>query len=164
MRRRCSAALGACLCAAALANPAEQTARIEARSADLVLVGVVAGETLRLHISRLEDNSPVRDAVVTVNFRGAAHPAAALVDGGYELQAPELALPGATALEFEILRGTTSERLGGTLKVAATAASAGGGDSGNTGMIRQLAWWVLNFAVCGGFLVLWSRRKRSDES
>jgi hypothetical protein len=27
---------------------------------------------------------------------------------------------------------------------------------------RQLGWWVLNFAVCIGFLWLWQRRKRHD--
>jgi hypothetical protein len=25
-------------------------------------------------------------------------------------------------------------------------------------------WWVLNFAVCGAFLLLWTRRKKPADS
>ena len=38
--------------------------RIEARSADLLAVGTVQGDRMTIHLSRILDNAPVRDAVV----------------------------------------------------------------------------------------------------
>ena len=140
--------------------PTPPPARVEARSADYVLIGVVRGGALDIHLSRALDNSPVRDATVSVSFRGAPHPATALVDGGYEIRVPELALPGTTAMEFDVSAGGSAQRLSGTLQVAAPA---GRSDEAASGSIRQIAWWILNFAVCGAFLVIWSRRgKKAD--
>jgi hypothetical protein len=140
------------------ATPASAPARIEARSRDLLAVGVLQGETMTIHVSRLLDNAPVRDAVVTVYFRGGSYPTVAQVDGSYSLQARELALPGATAMEFHVTSGGTEDKLTGTLQVA------GSGDgSVGSGSVRQLGWWVLNFAVCGAFLWLWARRKKPAE-
>lgn len=130
-------------------------ARIEARSADLVVVGVLQGETLTIRVSRLLDNAPVRDAAVAVAFRGATYPTVAQVDGGYSFHAGELALPGTTAMEFRVNIGGSEEKLTGTLQVA-----TGSDNIDNSGSVRQLGWWVLNFAVCGGFLVLLARRKK----
>ena len=147
----------------ALADPlAAAVTRIEARSADYYLVGVVHGDTLDIHVSRGLDNTPVRDATLSVVFRGAAHPAVAQVDGGYTLKSPELALPGTTALEFDLSSGGTEQKLSGVLDVARPTAKA---DEDLSGNVRQIAWWILNFAVCGAFLVLWSRRgnKNADE-
>ncbi len=132
-------------------------ARIEARSADLLVVGVLQGGTLSIHVSRLLDNSPVRDASVAVAFRGAAYPTVAQVDGGYSLASRELAVPGTTAMEFRVNAGGTEERIPGTLQVAA---ENDGGSDGGSGSLRQAGWWILNFAVCGGFLVLLARRKK----
>jgi hypothetical protein len=140
-------------CALAAAPP-----RIEARSADLVVVGVLQGETLTIHVSRLLDNAPVRDAAVAVTFRGGNYPTVAQVDGGYKLQARELAVPGTTAMEFRVSGGGIEEQLTGTLQVAAD-----NDGSDNSGSVRQLGWWVLNFAVVGGFLVLLARRKKRAE-
>jgi hypothetical protein len=30
-------------------------------------------------------------------------------------------------------------------------------------MARQMWWWALNFAVCIGFLMLWSRRRKARQ-
>ena len=140
--------------------PAPAPARVEARSADYVLIGVVRGDALDIHLSRALDNSPVRDATVSATFRGAPHPATALVDGGYEIRAPELALPGTTAMEFDVSAGGSAQKLSGALQVTAPA---GRTDEAASGSIRQIAWWILNFAVCGAFLVIWSRRgKKAD--
>src|ERR1700734_3960226 len=104
---------------------------------------------------RLEDNAPVRDAEVALVLRGATHPATALPDGGYAVVTPDLALPGAAAVRIEVTSSGTRQDLAGTLQP--TAAAAATEDKGTS---RQLGWWVLNFAVCIGFLWLWQRRKR----
>ncbi len=120
--------------------------RIEARSADLLAVGLVRGDRMSIHLSRLLDNSPVRDAAITVMLRGASHPATAEIDGSYTMQTKDLVLPGSVAVEFQVAQSTGAENLKGTLQVAGPAGHA---DDRNNA--RQLWWWVLNFAVCIGF-------------
>ena len=144
--------------AAAAAEPSAP-ARIEARSADLVAVGLVRGDRLSIHLSRLIDNAPVRDAAVTVVLRGAAHPATAEADGSFTLRSPDLAVPGAAAVEIRVTQAAAQETLKGTLQVAA---APGQPEDKNTA--RQLWWWVLNFAVCIGFLWLISRRRKAAQS
>ncbi|MGH9561527.1 MAG: hypothetical protein ACRD3S_08735, partial [Terracidiphilus sp.] len=80
---------------AAKAAESGAPARIEARSADLLAVGLVHGDRMAIHLSRVIDNAPVRDAAVTVVLRGASHPTTAQSDGSYTLQTKDLALPGA---------------------------------------------------------------------
>jgi len=138
---------------------AAMPSRIEARSSDLVVVGLLQGDSMTIHISRLLDNAPVRDAQLGVAFRGATYPTVAQVDGGYTFQARELTLPGAVAMEFHIVIGGSEEKLSGTLQISAAAGKADAG-----GSARQYYWWVLNFAVCGAFLLLWARRKKPSES
>ena len=129
-------------------------ARIEARSAELLAVGLVHGDRMSIHLSRLIDNAPVRGAAVTVVLRGASHPATAEADGSFTLQTPDLTLPGAAAVEFQVWQAAAHETLRGTLQVAA-------GQSEDKNSARQLWWWVLNFAVCIGFLWLISRRRKA---
>jgi hypothetical protein len=126
--------------------------RVEARSSDLVAVGVVHDDKMSIHVSRIADNAPVRDAVISVVVRGTAHPTTAETDGSYTLQTPDLKLPGAAAIDFQIGQGSTSQSLKGTLDVAAAAAE-------DRNANRQLWWWVLNFSVCGAAFWLFSRRK-----
>jgi hypothetical protein len=145
------------LAAAAAEPPAP--ARIEARSNDLLAVGLLRGDRLTMHLSRLIDNAPVRDAAVTVVLRGEAHPATAEADGSFTLQTPELALPGAAAVEIRVAEGAAQETLKGTLQGAAAADK-----SEDKNSARQLWWWVLNFAVCIGFLWLVSRRRKSKQA
>jgi hypothetical protein len=133
-------------------------ARIEARSADLLAVGLVRDDRMTIHLSRVIDNAPVRDAAVTVVLRGASHPVTAETDGSYTLQTKDLELPGAAAVEFDVAEAGGHESLKGTLQVAAAGKSADGNSA------RQLGWWVLNFAVCIGFLWLISRRRKSAQS
>lgn len=173
MRRRPSFVRACVLAASALAAtvfaaaPAESAppapsappARIEARSADLLAVGLVQDGRMTLHLSRVIDNAPVRDAVVTVVLRGASYPATAQTDGSYTLQTKDLALPGAAAVEFQVAQAGGQQSLKGTLQVAAA-----GGKSEDGNSARQLGWWVLNFAVCIGFLWLISRRRKSAQS
>ena len=136
-------------------------ARIEARSADFLAVGLVRDDKMSIHISRLMDNAPVRDAVINVLLRGSAHPATAEVDGGYSLQTKDLTLPGAATVEFQISQGAVHESLKGTLDIAAGAAA---GQTDDKNSARQLWWWVLNFAVCFGVLWLISRRKKEAKA
>jgi hypothetical protein len=140
---------------AASASAASAAARVEARSAHLLAVGTVHGERMTVHLSRLEDNAPVRDAEVAVVLRGATHPATALADGGYAVETPDLALPGAAAVRIEVTSSGTRQDLDGTLQPPPRPEP-----SEEKGSSRQLGWWVLNFAVCIGFLWLWQRRKR----
>ena len=132
------------------------SARVEARSEDLLAVGLVHGDRMSIHLSRLSDNAPVRDAAVTVVLRGAAHPAIAEADGSYTLQAQELALSGKAAVEIQVAQSAARETLKGTLQIA-----AGADRSQDKNSARQLWWWVLNFAVCIGFLWLYSRRRKA---
>ena len=167
MRRRPSFVRACVLAASALAAtvfvaaPAESAppARIEARSADLLAVGLVQDGRMTIHLSRVIDNAPVRDATVTVVLRGASHPATAETDGSFTLQTKDLSLPGAAAVEFEVAGAGGQQSLKGTLQVTA---AGGKPEDGNS--VRQLGWWVLNFAVCIGFLWLISRRRKSAQS
>jgi len=139
------------------AADAVPTPRVEARSADIVAVGVVHGDVMTIHLSRVLDNAPLHDAAVTLTLRGSAHPAIAEADGSYTVHTPDLALPGSAAVVFTVGQANAEQRLTGTLQIPGT-----GNDSSN-GTARQYGWWALNFAVCIGFLYLWSRRKKSDD-
>jgi len=140
--------------AGAAAPESIPAARVEARSADLLAVGTVHGDRMTIHVSRIIDNAPVRDAAVTVLLRGATHPTIAETDGSYSLQTPDLSLPGAAAMQFQVVHAGGREELKGTLQIA--DAQGNPSDKNNA---RQLGWWVLNFAVCIGILMLWRRRK-----
>jgi hypothetical protein len=146
----------AAIAAAALAAGA--TLRVEARSADLLAVALVHDDRMIIHLSRVLDNAPVRDAALTVLLRGAAHATVAESDGSYTLQTADLKLPGSATVEFQIAQPTGTEALKGTLQVA-----AGARVSEDKNSARQLGWWVLNFAVCIGFLWLWSRRRKPQQ-
>jgi hypothetical protein len=113
-----------------------------------------------IRISRSIDNAPVRDAAVTVTLRGVTHPTTAEADGSFTLQTRDLALPGAAAVEFQVVQAAAQETLKGRLQVAGGA----GGSAGDKNSARQLWWWVLNFAVCIGFLALISRRRKAAQN
>jgi hypothetical protein len=134
------------------------SSRVEARSADLLVVGVVHDDKMSIHVSRLVDNAPVRDAAITIVLRGTAHATTAETDGSYSLQTKDLTLPGAAAVEFQIGQGAARESLKGTLDIAAAA-----GQADNKNNARQLWWWALNFGVCFGVLWLISRRRKAAQ-
>jgi hypothetical protein len=133
--------------------------RVEGRSADLLVVGVVHDDKMSIHVSRPVDNAPVRDAAITVMLRGTAHSASAETDGSYSLQTKDLTLPGAAAVEFQISQGAAHESLKGTLDIAPAA-----GQADNKNNSRQLWWWALNFGVCFGVLWLISRRRKAAQT
>ncbi len=143
----------------AFGAPAAAPARIEARSADLLVVGLVQGDAMTINVSRLLDNAPVHDATVAVAFRGRTYPATAQIDGSYLVNSPGLKLPGAIAMEFHVTFAGTEQTLAGNLQVGAA-----GDKADDSGSARQMYWWVLNFAVCGAFLLLWTRRKKGSDS
>jgi hypothetical protein len=153
-------ALAVLVAAVAASAAAAALPRVEARSDDLMAVGVVRDDKMIIHLSRIVDNSPVRDAAMTVVLRGAAHATTAETDGSYTLQTKDLALPGAAAVEFQVNQGSAHENLKGTLEISA----AGGQPEDKSSNARQLWWWVLNFAVCIGFLWLFTRRRKSAKS
>jgi hypothetical protein len=150
---------GALAHAALAAAVAPGNARVEARSSDLLAVGVVHDDTMSIHVSRLADNAPVRDAAVSVVLRGTLHAATAEADGSYSMRTKDLTLPGVAAVDFEIDLGSAKQRLKGTLE---NAAAAGQEDDRNSS--RQLWWWVLNFAVCGAALWLFSQRRKAAKA
>jgi hypothetical protein len=158
-----AAAAFAALCIAATAFAAASgespaPARVEARSTDLLAIGVARDDKMTIRLSRLLDNAPVRDAAVTVTLRGVTHPTTAEADGSFTLQTKDLAIPGAAAVEFQVAQTASRETLKGTLQVAGA-----GGASEDKNTARQLWWWVLNFAVCIGFLLLISRRRKAAQ-
>jgi hypothetical protein len=128
--------------------------RVEARSSDLLVVGIVRSDTMSIHVSRIADNAPVKDAVITVVLRGVSHPATAETDGGYSLRTEDLTLPGTAAVDFQVTQGNSRQSLRGTLEMGAVS-----GESEDKNSARQLWWWVLNFTVCGVAFWLFSRRK-----
>jgi hypothetical protein len=144
--------------AGAAAAASGSAARVEARSGDLLAVGLLHGDRLSIRLSRVLDNSPVHDAVVAVVLRGTTYPTVAEADGSYALTAKDLTLPGEAAVEFRVTEGQDHESLGGILKVASAAVPTD--DHGNG---RQMWWWALNFGVCIGFLWLFSRRRKNAQ-
>jgi hypothetical protein len=152
-------AAGCALLAALPGRAADEpaAARLEARSESLLAVGIVRADRMSIRVTRVVDNAPVSDAVLTVLLRGVAHPTVAEADGSYTLQTDDLRLPGPASLEFQVTQGTTRQALKGTLLVA-----GGGAKPDEKNAARQLWWWVLNFAVCIGFLMLISRRLKSS--
>jgi len=145
-----------CAVAAPDAPPPTPPSRVEARSADLLAVGIVHDDQMAIHLSRLLDNAPVHDAVITVLLRGTLHPTIAEADGSYTLKTKDLALPGAVALVFQVAQGDAHENLDGTLQITSIPAK-----TEDQNGARQMGWWVLNFAVCIGFLMLLSRRRKA---
>lgn len=141
---------------AADAVAGKATARVEARSADLLAVGIVQDDRMVVHLSRLLDNAPVRDAALTVLLRGVVHPTKAEADGSYTVQSKDLGLPGSAAVVFQVAGEGLHEDVTGALEITGTADKPEDKNSA-----RQLGWWVLNFAVCIGFLMLWSRRRKA---
>ncbi len=116
------AGLARCSCAWATgvwAADAAAISRVEARSNDLLAVGVVHDDKMIIHISRLADNAPVRDAVVT--RRVARHGAPDDRRSRRQLfrcRRKDLALPGAAAVDFQVGQGGSQESLKGTLDIA----------------------------------------------
>jgi hypothetical protein len=147
-------ALAVAAAAAAWAADAPGLPRVEARSSDLLAVGIVRGDTMNIHVSRVADNAPVRDAVITVILRGVSHPATAETDGGYSLKTQDLTLPGAAAVDFQVSQGSSQQSLKGTLEIGAA-----GSEPEDKNSSRQNWWWVLNFTVCGLAFWMFSRRK-----
>ena len=141
----------------ACAAEAAAAARVEARSTDFLAVGMVRGDTMDIHLSRLLDNAPVPNAAVTVTFRGKSYATTAQLDGGYSVKAQALRLPGSAAVAFKIAYAGRTESLDGTMRIVA---QAGADQDSGKGGLRQLLWWVLNFAVCIGFLWLIARRRK----
>ena len=148
--------VGASMPAAADQDTMALVPRVEARSADLLAVGVVHGDRMIVHLSRLSDNAPVRDAALTVLLRGIVHPTTAEADGSYSLQTKDLDLPGSVSVVFQTAQGNVRHDLSGLLQIDAPQPQA---ESKNSA--RQLWWWVLNFAVCIGFLQLWVKRNKA---
>jgi hypothetical protein len=148
----------AALSAALAAQAAAIGSRVEARSSDLLAVGVVHEDKMIIHLSRLLDNAPVRDAAIAVVLRGTAHSTTAETDGSYTLQTKDLALPGAAAVEFRVTQSAGQEILNGTLDIATAD-----GQPEDKNSARQLWWWVLNFSVCIGFLWLFTRRRKKTQ-
>jgi hypothetical protein len=149
-----------CAAVATLNAPAAEAAdppRIEARSKDLLAIGVVSGEKMSIRVNRLIDNAPLQDAVVAVVLRGERHATVAEADGSYTFSDKDLALPGAAAIDIRINQRGAEESLKGTLNVGPGKVED---DKGNA---RQMWWWALNFGVCIGFLWLISRRKKKAE-
>jgi hypothetical protein len=59
-------------------------------------------------------------------------------------------------MDFQVVQGQVREDLKGELVVADSQSKPEAKNSA-----RQLWWWVLNFAVCVGFLMLLSRRRKA---
>jgi hypothetical protein len=146
--------------AADTAGGAAAPARVEAKSKTFMAVGLLEGDRLTIHLSRVIDNAPVHDAAVRINIRALDLPAVAQTNGSYEARSAEFKADGPAVVAFVVKQGEVTEKLVGTLEVPPAAKST----LTDNGQVRQLLWWVLNFAVCIGFLVLYSRRRKAAEA
>lgn len=144
----------------AMVQAAAAPARVEAKSKNFMAVGLLEGERMMIRLSRAIDNAPVHDAAVRVNMRALDLPAVAQTDGSYEVRSKEFKADGPAVIAFVVKRGALTEKLVGTLEVPAAAKNT----LSENGQVRQLLWWVLNFGVCIGFLVLYSRRRKAAEA
>ncbi len=142
------------------ATEAPAPARVEAKSKTFVAVGLLQGERMVIHLSRVIDNAPVHDAAVRINMRALDLPAVAQTDGSYEARSAEFKADGPAVVAFIVKQGELTEKLVGTLELPAAAKSSLTGN----GQVRQFLWWILNFGVCIGFLVLYSRRRKAAEA
>jgi hypothetical protein len=133
--------------------------RVEARSTEILAVGVVHDDKMTIRLSQVIDNAPLRDAAVKVLLRGATYATTAETDGSYTLQTKDLLLPGAAVIEFQVSQAAAQQSLKGTLQI-----NAGATQAEDKNGARQLWWWVLNFGVCIGFLWLVSRRRKTAQS
>ena len=133
--------------------------RVEAKSKSFVAVGVVQADRMTIHLSRALDNAPVHDAAIQVTIRALVLTAIAQTDGSYEVRSAELTATGPAVVAFLVTRGGETEKLVGTLEAPAVAKKIT-----DSGQARQMLWWALNFAVCIGFLMLYSRRRKAAES
>jgi hypothetical protein len=133
--------------------------RVEARSTEILAVGVVHDDKMTIRLSQVIDNAPLRDAAVKVLLRGATYATTAETDGSYTLQTKDLLLPGAAVIEFQVSQAAAQQSLKGTLQINAAATQPEDKNGA-----RQLWWWVLNFGVCIGFLWLVSRRRKTAQS
>ena len=134
-------------------------ARVEAKSPSFLAVGVVQGGQMSIHLSRLVDNTPVHDASVEMAMRALKFTAVAQTDGSYRIKSPELAAAGPAVVAFTVTQNGHVEKMSGNLEGAETSKKLA-----DNGQLRQMLWWVLNFAVCIGFLVLYSRRSKAAET
>jgi hypothetical protein len=137
------------------ANPV----RVEAKSKSFIAVGILDADRMTIRLSRALDNAPVHDAAVQVSIRALSLTAVAQTDGSYEVRSAELKATGPAVVAFLVTRGGESEKLVGTLEAPAVAKKMT-----ESGQARQMLWWVLNFAVCIGFLMLYSRRRKAAEA
>jgi hypothetical protein len=142
--------------------PATASTRIEAQSHTFRAVGVLDGERMSIRVSRILDDAPVNDALLSVTVRSKTEAAVAQTDGSYQVRMPELALPGESVVAINVIegpgpRGAVTEKLVGTL--SAPQATKPNGPVSRT---RQFMWWVLNFGVCIALLLLISRRKKAS--
>jgi hypothetical protein len=149
----CATLLAACAAAAENAPP-----RIELHSPHYLLVGRVFGDRMSVRVTDALDNAPVRDAALTARLRGETYPLTAQVDGSYLMVAKDLGLPGSANIEFDIKQGGELAKLRGVLQTPAE------GKDGAQNGVRQYAWWVLNFAVCIAAYVLFTRRRKTEDS
>jgi hypothetical protein len=147
------------VCAGSTAHAAAEPVRVEAKSKSYVAVGLVEADRMTIHLSRALDNAPVHDAAIQVTIRALSMTAVAQADGSYEVKSAELKATGPAVVAFLVTRGGETEKLVGTLEAPVVAKKVT-----ESGQARQMLWWVLNFAVCIGFLMLYSRRRKAAEA
>ena len=82
--------------------------RLESRSENFELVGVVRGDRLVVFMDRYASNDPVTDATIEINAQGATVPAQPQSDGTFLVTAPWLSQPGTVDLVFVVTAGGTS--------------------------------------------------------
>lgn len=98
--------------------------RFSAVSETFELVGVLNGKQLSLYLDRADDNSPVKNAQLELEWGGAKLTLKAVGEGEFEATLPQEPKPGVTAVAATVLAGQESDLLAGELTIQ-DAAPAG---------------------------------------
>lgn len=124
--------------------------RAAIRSGDFDLVAVAEASRLVIYLDHVADNSPARNARITLNHGGRSHVARKLEDGVYAIEGLAMGEGGMHDLIFEVAAGGTQDLLAGTLGTGAAASAVSGG--GVRALARASGLSVPSFASIGPVL------------
>ncbi len=105
--------------------------RLEGKSDQFELVGILENGALRLFLDRYATNEPVTDATIEVEADSLRATAKPQPDGTYLVEAEALRRPGSVAFTFTVTAGTDVDLLSGNLTIPEPAHPHG--EAGNTG-------------------------------
>jgi len=129
--------------------------RFAAVSEVFELVGVLDGRQITLYLDRAADNSPVRDAAITLEIAGRPFKAEAHGDAEYEVVLPEAPAPGVLPITATVTAGDELDLLAGELDLHAPAHAEAAAPARSARVYA--AWFAGGIAVLA--LLGWGTRR-----